>query len=506
MVSSDSEEDSGNIGSKSIIPSFNIQQPPPLKRRRLDIPFRVARRKAKEERRAALEGGLRDIEKMIGSAKTKFVSGRQGLQARRARAIHSYLLMVVKNGRKGIEASQRAAEAQGFAENWGGRLVRHWVRKWIQSRTLPLSKRGQHIKAYTLLEDPSVRAELRSFLRANKWKMDPTKLVEYSEKTLIPAAAEKYTRRLVDEEMPRALMKYMEVDLFPRVQLKVKRGITLKTAQQFLHEMTAQANDGKKKSWVLDGEQPLRKKGAGRGIHQSDVICSTVGWVKEASQSLEYGKNYEGYWNGELFVKQLKEKIIPAFERAHGPGYQALIMVDNSQGHCAYAEDALLSSRMNFRPGGKQARLRDGWYIDPRTNQRVIQKMIFPPDHPTFPDQPKGMKGILIERGLWNSKLTMQCKDQCELNFIEYFWGAAKRYLREHCDYTFSTLQENMPIALASVNVLLIRKWQNRMLRWMDAYKDGLSAKEAQMRVKTFSSKRYKSHRRVPERVAAAFD
>ena len=55
-------------------------------------------------------------------------------------------------------------------------------------------------------------------------------------------------------------------------------------------EMMAQGNDGKTKSCVLDGEQPLRKKGAGHGIHQSDVFCSTVGWLKDASQRLEYGK------------------------------------------------------------------------------------------------------------------------------------------------------------------------------------------------------------------------
>ncbi len=71
-------------------------------------------------------------------------------------------------------------------------------------------------------------------------------------------------------------------------------------------EMTAQANDRKKKSWVLDGEQPLRKKGVGHGLHQSDVICSTYRWLEDASQSLEYGKNNEGYWMEELFVKQMK--------------------------------------------------------------------------------------------------------------------------------------------------------------------------------------------------------
>ena len=70
--------------------------------------------------------------------------------------------------------------------------------------------------------------------------------------------------------------------------------------------MTAQANDGKRKSWVLEGEHALKKKGVGRGIHHSDVICSTFGWLKEASQSLEYGKNYNGYWTGELFVKQVR--------------------------------------------------------------------------------------------------------------------------------------------------------------------------------------------------------
>jgi len=50
------------------------------------------------------------------------------------------------------------------------------------------------------------------------------------------------------------------------------------------------------------------------------------------------------------FTIQLVKKFIPAFERAHGPGYQALVMVDNSQGHSTYAEDALLTSRMNMWP------------------------------------------------------------------------------------------------------------------------------------------------------------
>jgi hypothetical protein len=65
-------------------------------------------------------------------------------------------------------------------------------------------------------------------------------------------------------------------------------------------------------------------------------------------------------------------------------------MVGNSQGQAAYAIDALLTSRMNMRPGGKQAHLRDGWYM--HNGQKVVQKMTYPPNHPEFGDMPKGMK------------------------------------------------------------------------------------------------------------------
>lgn len=70
-------------------------------------------------------------------------------------------------------------------------------------------------------------------------------------------------------------------------------------------KMTTQANDGLKLSWVMDGEHALKKKGVGHGQHKSQVICSTIGWLKEAGQSLEYGKNYDGYWTGEMFIKQV---------------------------------------------------------------------------------------------------------------------------------------------------------------------------------------------------------
>jgi hypothetical protein len=78
-------------------------------------------------------------------------------------------------------------------------------------------------------------------------------------------------------------------------------------------------------------------------------------------------------------------------------------MVDNSQEHSAYAVDAFLVSRMNMKPGGKQACMQDGWYM--KNGQRVIQQMIFPNDHAGYPGQPKEIKQVFTECELYTSKL-----------------------------------------------------------------------------------------------------
>jgi transposase len=256
---------------------------------------------------------------------------------------------------------------------------------------------------------------------------------------------------------------------------------------------------------------------------------------------------------------QIEEKIIPAFNIAHGgtadacPGHKAVFLIDNSQGHSAYAKNALVAKRLNLNPGGKQARMKPGWFM--KDGVKVIQPMIFDVNHPQHPNQPKGSKAVLQERGLWQPGLLTKCKKDkatgikctskdccahrilenqpdfleqkslvqetierlghlclflpkyhCELNFIEYFWGAMKKYLRDHTDYTFPTLKENIPKAMASIPLETIRKWEQRTIRWCEAYQSGKGAKEAQLAVKQFGSKHFKSHRRVTERYARAFD
>ena len=224
-------------------------------------------------------------------------------------------------------------------------------------------------------------------------------------------------------------------------------------------------------------------------------------------------------------------------------------MVDHSQGHAAYLEDALVVLCMNVRPGRKQAHIHDSWYL--QNGRKVVQSMKFPADHTEYPHQPKGIKVILTKHGLYQVNLQGKCpskcnldkadccnkqilehqpnfqqqkslvqevieavghlciflpKFHCKLNFIEFFWGVVKRYLQENCDYIFDTLKENMLKAMESVKLEVIHCWEHRMFRWMEAYRSGLGTADTQACVKEFSSTKYKSHRCIPEAVARTLD
>jgi hypothetical protein len=100
--------------------------------------------------------------------------------------------LMIKNGRSKPEAAEHAAESQGFAPKWGGHQVCSWTRTWIERRELPQSARGRHAKEKSLLDDPVIAAELRTYLCSNKWAMNLGKLAQFSKNELIPSAADKY--------------------------------------------------------------------------------------------------------------------------------------------------------------------------------------------------------------------------------------------------------------------------------------------------------------------------
>ena len=75
---------------------------------------------------------------------------------------------------------------------------------------------------------------------------------------------------------------------------------------------------------------------------------------------LEYGESRDGYWNSSKFLQQVKEAIdIAEFKYPRSEGYKLVWLFDHSGCHTAMADDALIASRMNAGPGGKQPVMHD---------------------------------------------------------------------------------------------------------------------------------------------------
>jgi hypothetical protein len=251
------------------------------------------------------------------------------------------------------------------------------------------------------------------------------------------------------------------------------------------------------------------------------------------------GVSDDGWWTNENLVDQFNNKVLPAFEALH-PQCAAVFAFDNSMNHKKMPADGLDPARLNLSDGGKneRSRIRDGWVEV--GGQIVAQSMVH------ADGTQKGVRTILQERGLWSDgtrlpdardvlaaqpdfagqksvleETILATRDEagnglhqviffpkfhCELNHIELYWAAAKRYSRANCDYSFAALRKTVPEALDSVPLQTIRKNARFCFRYMDAYRRGLSWELAK-----FATKRYRSHRRIPEgttlqQIQAEFD
>lgn len=89
-------------------------------------------------------------------------------------------------------------------------------------------------------------------------------------------------------------------------------------------------------------------------------------------------------------------------------------------------------------------------------------------------------------------------KYHCECNWIEMYWGGAKREARLHCDYTFASLKAKIPDFLDKAgDIKKIRRYFQRCMNYIDAYNKCSDGREVVDDVYKFISKSYLSHRKV---------
>ncbi|EAU83213.1 hypothetical protein CC1G_11674 [Coprinopsis cinerea okayama7 len=106
----------------------------------------------------------------------------------------------------------------------------------------------------------------------------------------------------------------------------------------------------------------------------------------------------------------------------------------------------------------------------------------------------KPLLQVIIERA--GHKCYFLPKFHCELNPIEMQWGWVKGRYRALADGSWQRAKELVPALLDSIEIKTIRAFFRKTWRYMDAYRQGLNAAQAE-----YAVKKYKSHRKIGKKI-----
>ncbi|KDN33743.1 hypothetical protein RSAG8_13174, partial [Rhizoctonia solani AG-8 WAC10335] len=273
------------------------------------------------------------------------------------------------------------------------------------------------------------------------------------------------------------------------------------------------------------------------------------------------GKERDGYFACDDVCVQI-ERGLQILTEEHADEHHLLVF-DNATTHTKMPDDAPVASRMTLGPShkvggdaigpsGEKIKIN---FAPAKFADGSPQELYYPANHPKkdLRGAFKGLAKILEERGIPGArKLKLQCpttkgragcprnqkdccartimanqpdilaqktvlellaesygcsvlylpKYHCELNPIEQVWGAAKRVYRENpmCS-SEADLIRNALASLDSVKLESIRRFVARSMRFIHAYKAGLTGAQA-----AWANKQYSSHRVITEAVLSLVD
>ncbi|EJD53834.1 hypothetical protein AURDEDRAFT_21050, partial [Auricularia subglabra TFB-10046 SS5] len=325
------------------------------------------------------------------------------------------------------------------------RTIQRQAAEFLRAGMLPPKMQGKGAAHVSLLDRPDIAAGISDWATAQG--VSPTRLRRFLNQDLLPriAPGSKVSYKAASKRLRKmgyakeTYKKGVYVDgheradniLYRQEGLSIKYDdktgeplpLTLPTAEQrrhiFFHdECCFNANDREKTIWLKPGEQQLRQKGRGRAVHVSEFIYEAGGVLRltaderrkqellpedqrlkaNESRVIMYpGKGRDGWWDMPKLFAQVVDTI-DLFEFKH-PGDKMVIVFDQAKAHAAFADDALVASRMQVGSGIKQPQMRDTTIPDDNPNPALrgtTQRMVF--DDGT----PKGMKVVLQERGLYD--------------------------------------------------------------------------------------------------------
>jgi hypothetical protein len=118
--------------------------------------------------------------------------------------------------------------------------------------------------------------------------------------------------------------------------------------------------------------------------------------------------------------------------------------------------------------------------------------------HKDFFEQKSAIGMLIKERG---HKCVFLPKFYCELNPIEMYWGYSKARYRQVKKTSFDYAKREVLIVLDACSIDTMRRFCNRLYRFIDAYRKGLGVRAA-----AWCVKKQRRHRTILEEAMQAFE